>query len=67
MFGLVRFVLLCFRYFHGDVLQCVVRQIRDAADVWVLPELGPGVGIQEKGHLRRDPSLRRRHHQSPGA
>lgn len=53
-------------YIYGDVLQRVVRQICDAANVWLLPELGAGLGIPEEGYPRRDTALCRGHHQPAG-
>lgn len=56
----------CRRYIHGDVLQRAVRQVCDAADVRLLPELGAGLGVPKKGYPRRDTALRRGYHQPAG-
>jgi len=56
----------CRRYIHGDVLQRAVRQVCDAADVRLLPELGAGLGVSKKGYPRRDTALRCGHHQPAG-
>ncbi|XP_078046265.1 uncharacterized protein LOC144474819 isoform X2 [Augochlora pura] len=50
-------------YIHSDVLQRVVRQIRDPANVRLLSELGARLGISEKRDSGRDQALRRGHHQ----
>lgn len=53
-------------HLHRDVLQRAVRQVRDAADVLVLPELGAELGLPQEGHPRGDTALQRGHHQSAG-
>lgn len=53
------YVLYICRYIHSDVLQRVMRQVRDAADVRLLSQLGARVGLQEEGHPRRDQALLR--------
>lgn len=53
-------------HIYGDVLQRAVRQVRDAADVRLLSELGVGLGVPEEGNPRRDTALRRGYHQSAG-
>lgn len=45
------------------MLQCAVRQVRDAADVRLLPELGVRLGIPEERHPRRNTTLRGGHYQ----
>ena len=41
-------------------------QVCHPADVWLLPFLGTGVGLQEKGHHGGNKKIRRRHHHATG-
>lgn len=54
------------RHLHGDVLQRAVRQVRHAAHVRLLSELGAQVGVQAEEHPRRDPALLGGHNQPSG-
>lgn len=46
--------IVCCRYLHRDVLQRAVRQVRDAADVRLLSQLGARLGLQEEGYFGRN-------------
>lgn len=56
------YMFIAFRHLHGDVLQRVVRQVRDKTDVWLLPQLGSRVGLQEERYIGRNKALLRGHH-----
>ena len=53
-------------YLHRDVLQRPLWQVLYKTTIWLLPIMGPQLGIQEERHYGWNTELLRRCHLSPG-